>query len=587
MIEIMQNYQEWIDQLDKMLTVHVSKGIDALQFRPNQKLKISKSGQWLENPQVNVTPEFIEVTVKRLISVNQDRDIESINHHDILQTLGGILEYDVLLPTDKDVLEAKTFKVNIMSGENQELHVDFQLEPDILLGFHQVANPARMNEDQLLNWLDDFGTRMMTLSNPKPKDLIFHPNKHNPYITVTGGLRTIKDIYMEPGGKSTEKIARALIKLAQNPSVNAQIDKNGGRLDTLDLDLSYRTKAGRRFRVNLADAFDWESENTPLITMRLLPEKPFTMEDLRMPPVIRQMVSHLKMGLILICGTTGSGKSTTMCSIIDFLLKNKSVNFLTIENPIETIFPSQQYPKSVITQRDVGKHAKTQPIAMESAVRQSLNMAMVGEIRNDHDAMMALELAQSGHLIFATIHAGSVGESIRRMIDMFPSDQEKKIREMLATQYKMGLSQILVKGIKGQTELVLEIMKTNSDVKALITGTQDQERMWSMREILEINNELQGTQSLDQCLVSLFKEGRISEDTLMFNSPDPDALLYRQSKLGVKLSVKWDPTGAELDQAINFMDSSLLAEKERLEAEKAKNKKGWDPLDDLNFNFNT
>jgi Tfp pilus assembly ATPase PilU len=135
--------------------------------------------------------------------------------------------------------------------------------------------------------------------------------------------------------------------------------------------------------------------------------------------------------------------------------------------------------------------------------------------------------------------------------------------------------------------LVLEIMKTNSDVKALITGTQDQERMWSMREILEINNELQGTQSLDQCLVSLFKEGRISEDTLMFNSPDPDALLYRQSKLGVKLSVKWDPTGAELDQAINFMDSSLLAEKERLEAEKAKKKKGWDPLDDLNFNFNT
>ncbi len=192
-----------------------------------------------------------------------------------------------------------------MSGENQELHVDFQLEPDILLGFHQVANPARMNEDQLLNWLDDFGTRMMTLSNPKPKDLIFHPNKHNPYITVTGGLRTIKDIYMEPGGKTTEKIARALIKLAQNPSVNAQIDKNGGRLDTLDLDLSYRTKAGRRFRVNLADSFDWESENTPLITMRLLPEKPFTMEDLRMPPVIRQMVSHLKMGLILICGTTG------------------------------------------------------------------------------------------------------------------------------------------------------------------------------------------------------------------------------------------------------------------------------------------
>jgi twitching motility protein PilT len=583
----MQQYQELIDQLDKMLSVHVSKGITALQFRPHQKLKICRAGQWLENPQIQITPEFIEVVVKRLISTNQDRDIESIVHHDIIQTLGGVLEYDVLLNTDNGALEAKTFKINIMSTETQELHIDFQLEPDIVLGFHQPIHPAQMSEEQLINWLDDFGTRIMTLDNPKPKDLIFHPNKRNPYITVTGGLRTIKDIQIDPQGKPTDKIARALIKMSNNPYVYAQLDKNNGVLDTLDLDLSYRTKSGRRFRVNIADSFDWEAEHSPLITMRLLPEKPFTMEELRMPPVIRQMVSHLKMGLVLICGTTGSGKSTTMCSVIDFLLKNKSINFLTIENPIETIFPSQQYPKSVITQRDVGKHALSQPIAMESAVRQSLNMAMVGEIRNDHDAMMALELAQSGHLIFATIHAGSVGESIRRMIDMFPSDQEKKVREMLATQYKMGLSQILVKGVKGQTELVLEIMKTNSDVKALITGTQDQERQWSMREILEISNELYGTQSLDQCLVNLFKQGRISEDTLMFNSPDPDALLYRQGKLGIKLSVKWDPTGAELDQAINFMDSSLKEEKERqlLEAEKAKKKKVWDPLDDLDFNF--
>lgn len=576
---------EWIDHFDKILTLHVSKGIEELAFRANQKLKICRGGHWLENPQVQIAPEFIDVIVKRLIAINQDRAIDTIDQRDILQVLGGVLDYDVLLPGENDVIESKTFKVSILSAENNEIQLDFKLEPDIVLGFAQTVNPATFSDEQMINWLDDFGTRIMALSSPKPKDLIFHPNKRNPYITVTGGLRTIKDILISPQGKPTEKIARALIKMAQSPAVDAQIAKNDGLLDTLDLDLSYRTRAGRRFRVNIADTFDWEAEHSPLITMRLLPEKPFTMEELNIPPAVRNMVFNLKMGLILICGTTGSGKSTTMCSVIDFLLKNKSINFLTIENPIETIFPSHQYPKSVISQRDVGKHSRSQPIAMESAVRQSLNMAMVGEIRNGHDALMALELAQSGHLIFATIHAGSVGESVRRIIDMFPPDQEKKMREMLATQYKMGLSQILVKGVRGQTEMVLEIMKTNSDIKALITNTQEPERVWSMREILELNHEHHGTLSLDQCLVRLFKQGRINEDILMFNSPDPDALLYRQNKLDVKLSSKWDPSGAELDETMNLLDLTLKEEKEQAlrEAEAAKKKKIWDPLEDFNF----
>ncbi|MEZ0373608.1 MAG: type IV pilus twitching motility protein PilT [Candidatus Sericytochromatia bacterium] len=575
---------DWVDNFDKILALHVTRGIVGLEFRPNKKLIICKSDHCLENPQIDVTPEMIENIVKRLISTNQDRDINTVDHHDILQVLGGVLDYDVVIDAEGGGFDTKTFKVHLHSMENEQIRLEFKMEPDILLGYPKTVNPAHFSEEQIINWLDDFGTRMMSLKEPKPKDLIFHPNKRNPYITVTGGLRTIKDVHIPDLGKPTEKIARALIQLAQNAAVETQIAKNEGSLDTLDLDLAYRTKAGRRFRVNIADTFDWESEHSPLITMRLLPEKPFTLEELGIPPAIRNMVFNLKMGLVLICGTTGSGKSTTMCAIIDFLLKNKSINFLTIENPIETIFPSHHYPKSVISQRDVGKHSRSQPVAMESAVRQSLNMAMVGEIRNGHDALMAMELAQSGHLIFATIHAGSVGESVRRVIDMFPPDQEKKMRDMLATQYKMGLSQILVKGVKGQTELVLEIMKTNSDIKALINNTQDPDRRWSMREILELNHKDHGTLSLDQCLVDLFKQGRINEDILMFNSPDPDALRYRQNKLDIKLSSKWDPAGADLEQTLNVLDVSFKEEKEREELEKHKKKVVWDPLEDFKFN---
>jgi twitching motility protein PilT len=547
---------ELIESLNKILVLHLSKGVTDLVFEPNQKLKVGKGETMVENPQITITPDFLNVAVRQIVAVNQDRGIDTIEERDILQVVGGNLEYDVLIPGESG-MEAKTFRCLITLNETNQLGLKMGLEPEIRLGFASVVNPAEMSHEQVINWLDDFGTRIMNLNNPKAKDVLFHPNKRHPYITVTGGLRPIKDILIAPTGKPVHKIAQALIKVAENPSIDHVIAENKGLLDTLDLDLSFRTKAGRRFRVNIADVFDWEVEHAPLITMRLLPERPFTMEELKLPEGIRDMIYNLKMGLVLICGTTGSGKSTTMCAMIDFLLKSKSINFLTVENPVETIFPSLNYPKSIITQRDVGKHAFTQPKAMESAVRQSLNMAMVGEIRNAHDAMMAMELAQSGHLIFATIHAGSVGESVRRVVDMFPADQEKKVREMLAAQYKMGLAQVLVKGVLGQTELVLEIMKTSADVKALITETQDPERRFSMREILEMYNPTMGTLSLDQCLVNHFKAGRINEDIMMYNSPDPDALVYRQNKLGVKLSSKWDPTGADIEESMNIMDTQI------------------------------
>lgn len=546
----MENLQERVEQFNKLLVWHITKGIEELHFEVNQKLKIKKGDALVENPQIAVTPDVMELAIKRIIAVNQDRSVDTISNQDILDVLGGVLDYDVLLDGETG-LEARTFKCNIGMGDAKQTSLVMKLEPEIRLGYEELINPFDYSEEKLIAWFDDFCTRIMALNNPKPKDIVLNPNKKYPFLTITGGLRPIKDVYFPPG--TTRKIAQMLIKLAHNPAIDQIVAKNNGSLDTMDLDLAYKTSVGRRFRVNVADVFDWEEEHCPLITMRLLPDKPFTTEELKLPQAIRDMIFNIKMGMVIISGTTGSGKSTTMCAMIDFLLKSKSVNFLTIENPIETVFPSFNYPKSIITQREVGKHSTSQSKSMESAVRQTLNMAMVGEIRNGHDAMMAMELAQSGHLIFATLHAGSVGESVGRIVDMFPADQEKKVREMLAAQYKMGLAQVLVKGVKGQTELVIEVMKATADTKALINQDQEEERTFSMREIIEMNATALGTQSLDQCLVKLFNQGSINEDIMMFNSPDPDALIYRQNKLNVKLSTKWDPTGAEIERAMENM----------------------------------
>jgi len=340
-----------------------------------------------------------------------------------------------------------------------------------------------------------------------------------------------------------------MLAASKNPEAQLAFERQG--VPSFESDIAYRTGSGRRYRVNLADCFDGLSEHGLHVTMRVLAEEPLTVDQLGLPKVVVDTVASLRMGLVLINGVTGSGKSTTMAALLDYLLKTKSINLLTIENPIEVVFPAQRYPNSVVLQREVGMHTVNAQTAMRSAVRQTLNVAMVGEIRNASDMSLAFDLAISGHLILATLHANTIAESVTRIVEMYPPSDEKKVREVLATQYKLGLAQILVTGKPKPVELVLEIMRMNAEVQALILGHQDQDRQLSMRELLEAYSEVQGSKSLDQALVELYNQERIDEDTLMFNSPDPDGLVLRQNKLGLSLSKRWDPTGALVEAALD------------------------------------
>ena len=543
-------FDEVISYFDKMLVSCVLQGITEFHLRSGEFLKVKIKDSLVENNKIKINEQFLEIILKKIISDNQNKNIESVEKKDFIAVSGGNLEYDIFLETPMGQ-KLRTLKCVPTVNDNEEICLILTLEPEIIIGYPDVFDVVRIDsEEKLESWFDDFTTRIMAMTNPRPKDILLHPNKSNPYLIVTGGLRPVTDVLFATG--FTNRVSAMLVQKSKNPAVMSVLQKNNGCFDNLDIDIAYKTKAGKRFRVNIADVFDAETEHGCLITMRLLPDKPFTVEELKLPKVLTDTVFNLKMGLVIISGTTGSGKSTTMGALIDFLLKSKSLNLLTIENPIETIFPAAHYPKSSISQREVGKHAISQPAAMQSAVRQTLNVAMVGEIRNDHDAMMALELAQSGHLIFATLHAGTAGESVDRIIEMFPAEHSKKMRELLATHYKMGVAQTLLKGVQGQTELAMEIFKTNADIKAFITQTQKEDRQFSMREVIEMYVAT-GCMSYDQCLVKLFNEGKINEDIMMFNSPDQDALIYRQGKLGVKLSAKWDPVGNKLDQAFgNF-----------------------------------
>ena len=540
--------EEIISYFDKMLVAHVAKGITEFHLNSGENLKVKMNGALAENSKVPISDQLLETILRKIIAHNQNKSFDHVERKDFIMVSGGNLDHDVYLDAPSGP-KLRTLKCTPTITDENRILLKLVLEPEIIIGYPEPFEVSRIDtEEELESWFDDFTTKVLAMTNPKPKDVILQPNKSHPFLAVTGGMRPITDVVLSTG--FTNRVARMLVRLSNNPSVSAALAKNDDTFDNLDIDIAYKTKAGRRFRVNIADVFDGEAEHGCLITMRLLPEKPFTVDELKLPKVIIDTVFNLKMGLVLISGTTGSGKSTTMGALIDYLLKGKSVNLLTIENPIETIFPSMQYPKSTVSQREVGKHAVSQSKAMESAVRQTLNVAMVGEIRNDRDAMMAIELAQSGHLIFATLHAGTTGESVDRIVEMFPSEHAKKVRELLATHYKLGIAQTLVKGVQGQTELAMEIFITNADVKALIGRTQKEDRQFSMREIIEMYAAT-GCMSYDQCLVKLFNEGKINEDIMMFNTPDKDALIYRQGKLGVKLSDKWDPVGSKLDKAFD------------------------------------
>ncbi len=540
--EASKRIKEVTRYLDTLLKHWLPHGVDYFRFEPNRALEIRHEGRLQSIEKIQLTIDLVDIFIRHVIAHNVLKPIEEIEEHDIRTSTGVRLNYEIVISLEqghvRHPMEAALFETPGGLG------LELTRETPFTLSYPSPVRPSALEDDELERWMDDFATRLINKEEPKPRDVIFNPNKRHPYVTLTGGVKPVDDVLIEAG--LTRRIAHLLIRKANNPRVNNALEKNGGVLEGMDIDLAYRTHEGRRFRVNIADSFDLVHDHAPLITMRILPPKPWTTDDLPLPHVILDTVMKTRMGLVLISGTTGSGKSTTMGVIIDYLLRRKSINLLTIENPIETMFPAHEYPRSLITQRELGKHTLALSRGLESAVRQTLNMAMVGEIRNADDAIMALELAQSGHLIFATVHAGTTGESVRRIVDMFPASQEKKIREMLASQYKLGLAQILVKGTQGQTELVMEIMKTNPEIKLFILNQQEPDRLFSMRELLELYSSTQHTQSMDQALVSLYKNGRISEDVMMYNSPDPSALVYRQTKLGIRLSARWDATGAQI-----------------------------------------
>ncbi len=253
-----------------------------------------------------------------------------------------------------------------------------------------------------------------------------------------------------------------------------------------EIDFAYHLEGVGRFRVNL-----FKQEHGMSAVFRIIPDKVLTINELGLPAQVRKF-AEMSQGLVLITGPTGSGKSTTLAAMIDYVNSNRNFHIITVEDPIEFVHVNK---KSLISQRELGRHALSFPDALRAAVREDPDCILVGELRDLETINTALRAAETGILVFGTLHTNSAAKSIDRMIGAFPAEEQEETRIVLSSVLRGIISQQLLKGKEGGRVAALEILFSSGAVASMI-----RENKSSMISSLIQTGKKQGMISMDQCL---------------------------------------------------------------------------------------
>jgi twitching motility protein PilT len=265
-----------------------------------------------------------------------------------------------------------------------------------------------------------------------------------------------------------------------------------------EVDFAYTIEGVARFRVNAFRQRGWIS-----IVARVIPHAVRTVDQLELPPVMKEIADEER-GLILLTGTTGSGKSTTLAAIIDQINTTKSRHIVTIEDPIEYLHRDQQ---SVINQREVGMDTGSFSRAMRRVLRQDPDVILIGEMRDQETVRTALSAAETGHLVLSTVHTLDAAESVNRIVDFFPLHEQGQARAMLAGTLKAVVSQRLVPTVEHDSRVaVCEILRITGRARDMI---MDPEQTGRLREVIA-EGAYYGMQTFDQALLHHVKAGRVS-----------------------------------------------------------------------------
>ncbi|QDZ40386.1 type IV pilus twitching motility protein PilT [Euhalothece natronophila Z-M001] len=265
-----------------------------------------------------------------------------------------------------------------------------------------------------------------------------------------------------------------------------------------------------RVRINVFDSL-----NGPAMVLRLIPLKILTLEELRLPSVFKD-ICHYHKGLVLVTGPTGSGKSTTLAAMVDYINQEMPKHLITIEDPIEFVHQSK---KALIRQREVGIHTLEFDKALKASLREDPDIILIGEMRDRETVNTALKAAQTGHVVFGTLHTNSAVKTIERILSLYTPEEQPSMRVALAESLVSVISQGLCRTIDGKRAAFHDIMINTETVKEYVRDGKYDE----INELM-VDGEYDGMITMNQSLFNLYQEGRISEETALEWSPSPNEM---------------------------------------------------------------
>jgi len=341
-------------------------------------------------------------------------------------------------------------------------------------------------------------------------------------VRINGILRLLgKDVL---SADHVEAIAKEITTKEQYERL--KVDKN--------LDFTYRLGDEYRFRVNYFYQMDGLSA-----VFRLIPVKIATLDELQLPEAIKSF-TEIHRGLVLITGVTGSGKSTTLAALVDKINREEKKHIITIEDPIEFIHKDRE---CLINQRAIGLDTYSFSDALRAALREDPDIILVGEMRDLETIDIALHAANTGHLVFSTLHTTDAKETIDRIVGMFSKEEQNRIRSSLASVLEGVVSQRLVPTKQGGRTAAVEILKKTARIKQLIMENRDYE----IPDALFEGKEIYGTQTFDQALLDLLREGRITEEVTLEYATSPADMKLKMEGVGKGAIIKEDLTDANAD----------------------------------------
>ncbi len=333
--------------------------------------------------------------------------------------------------------------------------------------------------------------------------------------------KNASDVHLQVGYPPMFRVAGALFVIPGTADISAQeielliaplINSTQKSVfdSTFELDFSFQYYDKARFRVNL-----YRQKGFPAASLRLVPSEILPLEELGFSPAVLK-ITDLRQGLVLVTGPTGHGKSTTLASFIEKINQTRSAHIVTIEDPIEYVFSKG---KSLISQREMFQDTKTWANALKASLREDPDVVLIGEMRDFETIASAITIAETGHLVFATLHTNSAAQSIDRIVDVFPENQQPQIKLQLSSTLEAILSLRLVPTISPGRVLASEILFNSSSVKSVIR----EGKTYLIDNIIQTSAEL-GMRTLENSLTSLVKNGKISPETALSFALRPELL---------------------------------------------------------------